>query len=178
MKKWFIFFILFFSFFLKELSAQEFSAQLLQKTQSGNFVGKIFVKKDRTRVEVGDNITITRLDKKVIWILMPNNTYIEHPLTSMSLPFVEEKIFGEIERTFLEEQEIGGRLTKKYKIVYEVEGKKYTVYQWIDNELKLPLRTESEDGSFLWEYKNIKVEKQPDFLFEIPSGYSKFEVNY
>ena len=43
---------------------------------------------------------------------------------------------------------------------------------------KLPLRMEMDckDTSIVIDYKNIKIGKQADSLFELPAGYKKFSL--
>ena len=50
------------------------------------------------------------------------------------------------------------------------------VYQWWATDINFPIKTEDVDGQWKQEYKNIKMGKQDDSLFEIPAGYKKFEM--
>ena len=85
-----------------------------------------------------------------------------------------EKIKGEIERKLLGQETIDGRMTDKYEVVYEVNGKTETMFQWMAEGLSIPVKTAAADNSRTTEYKNIKTGKQPDSLFEIPADYQKF----
>ena len=44
-------------------------------------MGKIFVAEDKMRVESAGTVSITRLDKKVVWLLMPTEKmYMEQDI--------------------------------------------------------------------------------------------------
>lgn len=162
--------------------SQEFSAD--QLTIRGTFKqeDRLYFRADRWRVEAKGgsfpDIIIVRLDKKVIWKLLPQERrYIEMPLRPEDLP-VPETIPGEIERKVVDQEEIEGFLCDKLVIRYTYggdEGEVSEMYLWISRELKAPLRTEAPDLDWKTELRNIKVGPQGEDLFEIPPGYERFE---
>ncbi len=155
--------------------ALNFSADMVSTTKGGVVKGKIFVTKEKTRMEVPQAITITRMDKKVVWVLMPEKKmYAQQALKPEDMVASAKKMPGEIERKFVGKEKINGKKTKKYRIVYKVEDRKETSYQWIATRSGLPVKSASADGSWTVEYKNIKQGKQPASLFKIPKGYKKF----
>lgn len=155
--------------------AQDFSADMVSTTKDGTFTGKIFVSKDKTRVEVPESVTITRMDKKVMWMLMPSEKmYMEQPFDPRNVTATSEGVSGEIERKLIGQETVNGKIASKYKVTYEVEGVRDAVFQWIDTASSIPVKTEAADGSWTMEYKNLKIGAQPDSLFEIPAGYQKF----
>ncbi len=145
--------------------------------------GKIYVSGKKFRMETGRQmeqaltqaVTIVRLDKKVVWILMPQQKmYMEtamRPRDSFSV--AAEKVPGEVKREYLGEESVEGRPAKKYRITYKYEGKTGTVYSWIDDALGVPIKASDEKGKWMVIYKNIKPGSQPASLFEIPEGYKK-----
>jgi hypothetical protein len=156
-------------------AAQDFSADLISKSKEQVFRGKIFFAKEKVRMETGETITITRLDKNMMWMLMPTeNMYMEMPLGSGNIVAGAEKIRGEIERKFLGKESVDGKTADKYRIVYISGNQKAVVLTWIVSGLNVPIKTAAEDGSWSMEYKNIKTGKQSERLFEIPPGYKKF----
>ncbi len=156
-------------------SAQEFSADMVSTTKDGTFTGKIFVSKDKVRMEVPESITITRMDKRVAWMLMPGEKmYLEQPFDPRNAVATSENVSGEIERKFIGQEMLDTKMTNKYRVVYETEGIKETIFQWIDTASEIPVKTAAADGSWTMEYKNLKIGAQPDSLFEIPAGYQKF----
>jgi hypothetical protein len=165
-----------FIFFLASIvMAEDFSADMVSTTKEGTFEGKIFVSQDKVRMEIPESISITRMDKQVVWILMPvEKMYMEQPYDPSKVVATSEKISGEIERKLLGQETIDGRMTNKYQVVYKENGKTETMFQWLAPGLSIPLKTAAADNSWMMEYKNIKTEKQPDSLFEIPADYQKF----
>jgi len=157
--------------------AQDFSADIVSTTKGGVLTGKIFVAKEKTRMEMSQAITITRMDKNVVWILMPEQRmYMEQPLKPENVVATADKMPGEIERKLIGKETVDGKMTNKYRIVYTVGDKKETIFQWITIDSGFPVKTAAEDGSWASEYKNLKTGKQPDTLFEIPTGYQKFSL--
>ena len=135
----------------------------------------IFISKDKTRMETLEGITITRMDKKVVWILMPKDKmYMEQPFDPSKAVASSEKVSGEIERKLIGQEIIDGKMTNKYQIVYNQNGKRETIFQWLAVGLKIPVKTAAGDNSWIMEYKNIKTGKQSDALFEVPADYQKF----
>jgi outer membrane lipoprotein-sorting protein len=160
--------------------AFEFSADTVMTHKGGGkTTGKIYYKSDRFRMDMKapeQMIMITRMDKKVIWNIMPaEKMYMELPFDLKNRPMVDEKFEGEIERKHIGNETIDGHPTKKYLITYKSDNKKHQVYQWWATDINFPVKTAATDGSWVQEYKNIKIGTQPDSLFELPKGYKKFQ---
>jgi len=163
-------------FFLASIAlAEDFSADMINTSKGGIFKGKIFVTKDKTRMEIPGNITITRMDKKVMWILMPKEKmYMEQAFDVSKVMATSEKVSGEIERKLIGQEIIEGKKTDKYEVIYDQGGRRGTMFQWFAAGLKIPVKTAAGDNSWTMEYKNIKMGKQSDALFDIPADYQKF----
>jgi hypothetical protein len=157
--------------------AADFSADMINKAGGRTFKGKIFVSKDKTRMESPESISITRMDKKVVWILMPKEKmYMEQSFNPAQAPATSEKVTGEVERKKIGQEVIDGKNTDKYEVVYLQNKKKTSMYQWIAQSIAMPVKMAAVDGSWSIEYKNIKTGKQPDSIFEIPQGYQSFSM--
>ncbi|MDP2922467.1 MAG: hypothetical protein Q8O30_01940 [Candidatus Omnitrophota bacterium] len=157
--------------------AQDFSADIVNTNSSGTSTGKIFATKNKIRMEVNGVVSITRMDKNVIWVLMPNGKmYMEQPFDPAAFIGVGEKVSGETERTFLGEEMVDGRMAKKYKVVSSLSGKQQTILQWVDNASSIPIKIVAQDNSWAIEYKNLQVGNQSDSLFAFPSDYKKFSI--
>lgn len=128
--------------------------------------------------ETGKNvINIIRQDKNLMWMLMPEDKiYMEMKNDPTQWPKVEEKVEGEVSRKFIGNEKIDGWNTKKYEVTYKNEGKLEKFYQWYAEDIKIAVKTAAIDGSWSYEFKNIKLQSQPDNLFEIPKGYQKMSV--
>ncbi len=171
--------------FLSGMSlAAEFTADMISKGPEGTFEGKVYVKGEKRRQESAHGgervVTIIRQDKGVLWNLMPEERmYMEMPLIPTALDKAEaKKTSKEIaEKTYLGKERVNEYVCEKYTYTYRGKSEG-TMTQWVSKELNLPIKTEMKDpkGTMHIEYKNIKREKLPNSLFEIPKGYTKFEI--
>lgn len=158
---------------------QEFSADQILFGPGGEQEGKIYFKKDRWRVELTQPQTqkimvqIFRMDKKVAWMLIPEDkVYMESPLFPDTTPWAE-KIPGEVERKSLGEETIQGHPAEKFQVKVFNGERAQELYLWISKELKVPIKTATLDGQYGTELRNIQMGPQPDELFELPSDFKK-----
>lgn len=180
LKKFFLVLLLTISF-SGVASAIEFSADTVTTTKDGHkMAGKMYFKADKFRMDMKTNedvTMITRIDKKVVWnVMTKQKMYMEMPIDLKNKPKVEEKYPGEIERKEVGRETIDGHPTTKYLITYKLDDKKNQVYQWLATDIKFPVKSAAVDGSWMQEFKNIKMGSQPDSLFEVPSGYKKMQM--
>ncbi len=174
-----IFFVLF--IFIFEFIALDFSADIITKSGGTSAKSKIYVSGNKSRMEMTDQksnektVLITRPDKKVIWILMPGNIYMEQAFNPENIIASKDKIDGEVERKFLGKEKVNGIDTDKYKITVMTQGQKSVILAWLDKD-GFPVKTSDENGKYITEYLNIKKEKQQSSLFEIPAEYQKFSM--
>jgi hypothetical protein len=157
--------------------AEDFSANMISTTKEGTYQGKVFVTKDKMRIEMMGSITISRADRRVVWMLMPEDkTYMEMSLKPQDIVMTGDKTPDEISRRLVGRETIDQKMTDKYEIEYAVKGNNSSVFVWLIKNLNLPVKSSATDGSWSVEYKNIVVAKQPASLFEIPAGYKKFSA--
>lgn len=162
--------------------AVEFSADMVMTHKEKTTTAKMYSKTEKFRTEMKspeDVIVITRIDKKVIWNIMPKQKmYMEMPLNMnmRNKPRVEEKMEGEVDRKHVGNETVDGHPAKKYLITYKLTNKQEQVYQWWATDINFPVKTSAVDGSWVQEFKNIKMGSQPDSLFEVPSGYQKMQI--
>lgn len=155
----------------------EFSAEQTVRNGAQSTTGKIYFKADRCRTEIaspgGPKVAIHRLDKAVTWLLMPNQTYIEIPLRLDQIPRVTPKIEGEVQRTRVGTERVGGRQTDKYEVTVETKGQKDVVYQWVAPDINFPMKTAGRDGRWESGYNYVTIAPQKAERFEVPAGYKK-----
>ncbi len=178
MRKMFLLFLFLLGFSSAAL-AVDFSAESVMTNKGGEKTFKVYVKTDRMRMEQKDPqmIIITRLDKKVVWNVMPKDKiYMETAIPQQKTSFSEEKVEGETERKLVGTETIQGHPTKKYLITYTKGNKTDQVYQWWATDIQFPIRVSALDGSWKQEYRNIKKGAQPDSLFEVPAGFQKIQM--
>ena len=165
-------------------SAAEFSADLIIDNPQGKFAGKVYIKGDKIRQEIlkedMKQVVILRLDKGVTWTLMPENKmYMEISAIGKEAtdPEIEEKIKDMAEKKSLGKEKVNGYVCEKYQYIYH-DKSLGVLTQWLSKRLNYPIKTEykAEAYHMVTEYKNIKEERIPDSLFEIPSGYQKMQL--
>jgi len=161
--------------------AIEFSADSIYKGGGKTMKSKMYMKNDRYRTEGGAaegmGIIITRLDKKVIWMIQPKQKmYMEMPFKSDPKDYKGKDVKGEIKRELVGSETIDGHPAKKYKVTYKTGSKVGSIYQWVATDIDFPIKTEAVDGKWSQEYKNIKVGNVSNSLFEVPAGYKKMNM--
>ncbi len=161
--------------------ATEFSADTVMTYEGGEKItGKIYYKPDMFRMDMKsmeDMTVITRIDKKVVWNIMPSEKmYMEMPLDLGKKPKVEEKFEGEIERKEVGRETVDGHPAIKYLITYKAGNRQDQVYQWFATDIDFPVKTAAVDGSWTQEFRNIRMGSQQQSLFEVPAGYQKMQM--
>ena len=158
--------------------AQEFSADVVSTSKDGNFSGKIYVSKDKVRMENPQSIMISRMDKNVMWLCLPDQKmYMEQPIDMSSFATNADKMPGETSRQIVGQEEIDGHICDKYKVDYSFEGKSGTTYVWLTREGSVPIKSMAADGSWKMEYKNYRTGPQSVDLFELPAGYQQLSMD-
>ena len=163
---------------LPALHASEFSADMETKSR-GQIVaqGKIFIKGDLSRQEMtqgGRKVTlINRPDKGIAWTLMvQEKSYLEMTID----PENEEIMYGNWNQELKKEgrqlgsETVNGIKCDKYELVDD--GEKVTY--WIAKKEQLPVRIITSETEV--NYRNIRSDRQPDHLFQIPVGYRKIAM--
>lgn len=164
--------------------AAEFSATVVSTAQGQSMKGKVFVKGDRMRTEMeiaGEtNITITRPDKKVVWIAMPEQKmYMEMPLTDkMQQKMMMKDPEDRAKMKHLGAETVNGYDCDKYEFDTTANGKSLKQYVWIAKKLGMPIKSATADGSMTMEYRDIQVGGVADSVFEMPQGYQKMDMPF
>ena len=174
-----VFLITFFTLLalLETVQAEDFSANAISKSKEGTLSGKIYISKNRVRMEMPGAVTITRMDEMAAFILVPEQKiYMEQKIDPDLFASTSEKLPGETERTFVADEAVGGRNTKKYRVSYKSQAGNATIFQWIDPTISMPVKTADLDGKWSMEFSNIVIRPQDNWLFEIPKGYTKFTM--
>ncbi len=165
-----------FAFFLMVglVQAADFSAEVFNTYQGQATQSKVYVQAGKIRLETPgtEEYTILRTDKKVIWIVIPEEkTYLE--IQSPNSQGAGEKMKGEVNRQYLSSETVNGYATKKYEVHYLDKDTLHKAHQWISSDLNYPIKISALDGSWSTEYRNIRIGSQTDSLFEIPQGFDR-----
>ncbi len=164
----------------------EYSADRHMSTSEGAaMTGKVYsaAGKERNEFGAGETVSITRMDKKLIWMLMPKEKkYMEHAFGEGKR---EKGNYQEcdVRQTAAGEETVNGVRTKKSTVEFSCPDKeKSSGTIWMTKEnIVMKMETMAKSGSskkdvFRMELKNLKIGKQDPNLFEIPAGYQKFEM--
>jgi hypothetical protein len=168
----------------------EYRADQLLETEAGRIPSKVWHAKDKERREMDmgghKTTTITRLDKKLTWTLMPEQRmYMETSFADSpkATGGKEEMPSYDIEQTPAGEEVVNGIACKKTKVVMtdKKSGTKLGGFFWTSPEnivvkADAVAKTEGQKSRFKLELTNLVVGPQPADAFEVPAGYSKMEM--
>lgn len=184
--------------------AQEFSADIVNPTKESGGMNKIYVGKDKIRIGIEERksgpgaIIIDPVEHKNVVLMPERHMYMEGmmgqatPLAfnfwrpqdaNDACPQWKETSEKMAERTKSERQlgsckrigsdVVNGRSTVKYEGT-DADSKK-TSYFWVDTKLRFVIKMQTSTGNG-FEMQNIQEGAQPGSLFEIPAGYTKFDM--
>lgn len=165
----------------------EYSADSIIETEDGAVKGKIFIAPGKERREMTDAgsqmVNITRNDKKVVWMLMPEEKmYMEMPIGAGNPSTRKEELSAyKIEQTVVGPETLNGVETTKSKIIMSDKDSKMGGFMWSTKEgIMLKIDAISIDKGkkdrFKMELSNLKIGKQDPALFEIPQGYQTMSM--
>lgn len=165
----------------------EYSADATIENEEGTTKQRIFVTPTKERKEMltgsGEGaVQIFRYDSKVMWMLMPSEKmYMEHSIGGGPSKGSDTSQWT-YEDTAMGEETLNGVKVTKYKtIATSTDGKKYGGFSWRTKEginLKQDLlyKEGNEKKRMLTELSNVKIATQDAKLFEIPDGFTKFDM--
>ena len=122
------------------------------------------------------SIVIMRLDRKVLWSLMPDQQmYAEIPLNwGQSFSQAAQDPTAKVEREELGTEQVGPYHCLKYRVRVTYQGQVYSGIQWSAPELDgFVVKMYDEKTKTTVEYQNIHLGPPDASLFEIPPGYQK-----
>jgi len=165
---------------VKAVMAKELSATIVSTSAGKTSTMKAYMKPDkfRTDVEAAGSSTIVRKDLNKVWMIMiPQKTFMEmEGVKDEQIKAAEEKVKGEVSRKAVGSETIDGHPSTKYEVTAKVDDKTLQMYQWWATDINFPVKTAAIDGSWVMEYRDIKLGSQPDSLFEVPAGYKKMTI--
>ena len=175
------------------MAQTEFSADMFD-SQKGN-TGKIYSSKDKVRFESVNKdprtggVVIMNLTTQTTTVLMNQ----QHMYMELSQQMASQRAAYNFFRTGDAEaacsdwtqlpqnkggscrkvgsEAVNGRSTVKYEGT-NAKGEAGDV--WLDPKLHFPVKWAGKNAS--WELRNIQEGSQPESLFEIPAGYTKFDM--
>lgn len=172
--------------FYGTVEASEFLADVVMKGEGMSDDGKLWVKGNKSRQEMGTAaekmIVIMDLDQGFQWTLMPDiKMYLKIKIAAKGKGFHPESFVG-MQPGPMEAQikRIGSETVKGYKCdkyLFTFRNKQMgTMTQWFSLKLGYPIKTMNKSdmlGEVITELQNIKKTNIRDDLFIIPSGYQE-----
>lgn len=159
--------------------AAEFSAQMLLKDGPKTMPGKIYIKDGKMRQEFldeeGQTITIVRQDKKVIWVILPQDkAYVEMPYKGRMPGQFLQMPPEALQKRRVGTEVVNGYLADKFEVTVRGGPGRLTKQTiWVAQKLGTPVKMVCRDGNFCLEYRRIKEGRVAERLFELPPGYTK-----
>lgn len=163
---------------------ESFQAKFIRTRQGIADSGILFVKKNKIRIEsVIDgrkSVLIVRFDKKTVWSLLDESEQY-YEMSTKDNKDIPRIVFRESSIRQIREEgtaTVQGFACVIVTISYK-EAALGTLVHHRSKELKYPLVIEARRGSgveYREELSSIRVGKQDDALFELPKGYTKFEL--
>jgi hypothetical protein len=163
----------------------EYSADSVMQNEEGTIEQHVYVTPAKERREMltgsGDGaIQIFRYDSKVMWQLMPSeHMYMEH---SMAQNKGNDPSQWDFQETVMGEEVLNGMKVTKYKtIATSTDGKKYGGFSWrtkegISIKSDLLYKEGNDKKRMMTEIKNVEIGRQDPKLFEVPEGFTKFDM--
>jgi hypothetical protein len=163
----------------------EYSADSYMETEEMTLKSKVYHAsgKERKEQEIDGEkqVMILRMDKQVMWTLLPEDMYMEMSLRGGQRPpgSGDETSYTINERTEVGPEVVEGHNTTKYKVIAtNPKGDKMGGFIWITPEgiqMKMDLisKTKNSKSRMKMGLTSLKIGKQDPSLFEIPEGYTK-----
>jgi len=165
---------------LPDVRALEFSADQITKVDGHVRTANIYYRDEMWRLEHHDvgpvNVTIVRKDKQVMWLLLSRMRHFKTvPYDPEQEPKVSERLPGEIAREEIGTEERDGHPTTLYEITVRRGDQTEVYYQWLATDIRFPLKLARKDGSWIVEYRHVKLRRLSDYLFQLPLNFRPLE---
>ncbi|HET8720858.1 MAG TPA: DUF4412 domain-containing protein [Nitrospira sp.] len=165
----------------------EYSADATVENEEGTMKQKIFATPTKERKEMltgsGEGaVQIFRYDNKVMWMLMPSEKmYMEHSIGGGPSRGSDTSQWTYEDTAMGEETLNGVRVTKYKTIATSTDGKKYGGFSWrtregINVKQDLLYKEGNDKKRMLIELSNLQIGRQDPRLFEVPEGFTKFDM--
>jgi hypothetical protein len=155
--------------------ALEFSAEQVVRVEGRTRSANVYHRDGMWRLEhdrgpIG--VTILREDRGETWLLIPRiRKFKRVSLDRALLPMLAVSLEGEIAREAIGTEVRDGYRTTLYEvIVHRVNGRE-AFYQWVADDLGVPLKLVPKTGEWSVEYRQMRVHSIASEFFDIPHRY-------
>lgn len=160
--------------------ALEFSAEQITRSHGHSRKANIYYRDEMWRLEHYDigpvNVTIVRKDKQIMWLLLSRIRHFKTvPYDPEQAPKVTVHLDGEIARERIGTETRDGHPTTLYQVTVMKNGQKEVYYQWVATDIGFPLKLVRKDGSWMVEYRNVRLHPLSDRLFQLPVSFQPLE---
>lgn len=160
--------------------ALEFTADQITKINGHNRMANIYYRDEMWRLDHHDlgpvNVTIVRKDKQVMWLLLSRMKHFKTmPYDPEQAPKVTERLDGEIAREEIGTETLDGHPTTLYQVTVRQGDRTETYYQWLATDIRFPLKLARKDGSWIVEYRHVKLRTISDYMFQLPLNFHPLE---
>lgn len=165
----------------------EYSADAVLEDEEGTVKQKIFVTPTKERQETltgagAGAVQILRFDKMIMWIVMPaERMYMEVPIGGGPSRGNDPSQWT-YENTLVGQETLNGLQVTKYKtIATSTKGKKFGGFSWrTTNGIAIKQDLLHKEGKkterMLTELSNVRIGTQDPKQFEVPPGFTKFDM--
>jgi len=160
--------------------ALEFTADQITRSNGHSRKTNIYYRDNMWRLEHHDlgpvNVTIVRKDKQVMWLLLSRMRHFKTvPYDPEQAPKVSERLEGEVAREEVGTETLDGHPTTLYQVTVRKGEREDVYYQWLATDIKFPLKLARKDGSWVVEYRHVRLRPVSDFLFQLPVNFQPLE---
>ncbi len=161
-------------------SALEFTADQIVKIDGRQRKANIYYRDTMWRIEHHSlspvNVTIVRKDKQVVWLLLSRMRHFKTvPYDADHDLKVSERLEGEVKREEIGTETREGHLTTLFEVTVQQGERTEIYYQWLANDIHFPMKLAKKDGSWIVEYRHVKLRSVPDYLFNLPVNFQPLE---
>ena len=156
--------------------ALQFTAEQVTRAGGHTYRGNLYYRDDMWRIEHNNRgsveVTIGRKDKGLMWLLLGRiKQFATLPLDDAIGIVLERPMKHETQRELIGNEVLDGHPTALFQVTTR-EGEHVVVYyQWWAEDLQLALRLARQDGSWIMDYKNVRLRPLSTRLFDLPLNY-------
>ena len=158
----------------------QFIADQVTRSDGHTHRGSLYHRDDMWRIEHNDpgsiEVTIVRKDKGLIWALLGRTKqFATMPFDELMGRTLERSMAHEIGRETIGTEVLDGHPTTLFLVTAQEGQRQVVYYQWWADDLQLPLRIARKDGTWIVEFKNIRLRSLSPRLFDLPLNYRPIE---
>ena len=154
----------------------EFVAEQITRTDGHVRKANIYYRDDMWRIEHNDHgpvtVTIVRRDRHLMWCLLARiKQFKTLPYDPIATLRINATLEGEVSREAIGSEILEGHPTVLYEVTTNEGQREVIYYQWLAGDIRFPLRLARKDGSWVIEYRNVRLRPVSSYHFQLPLNY-------